>query len=286
MPVLTENQLRRVEKNAKAYTYKTQDGTVRKGTGVAWEDVENEATAFARASLGKGLVVDKVPEMVRDFSESHPVRIFNVGPWRQKVMQGTLGTFNIPACPEGEPYVEMLTLRRIKDDKGKWREQWVPSLGALTFEPLRGDGQMPIRQHESLEIAHAIMGTGPFQNPQNRLTKFGCFISKCGPEEEPYPEELEEARKNLRDYLTSLVKDARQSVMDGKTKDVVGPDHYTAARILKLNPKAEPWMSVDTVEVNDVCPGCGSPYKKGIAVCKECKTILDEEKFNTLKRAS
>jgi hypothetical protein len=146
---------------------------------------------------------------------------------------------------------------------------------------------MPIRQHESKEIAEAILGIGAFQNPQNRLTKFGCFISECGPDpDKPNAQELAAANKALREFMTSLVQDARKAEQDGKVSDVVGADHYTAARFLKLNPATEGWMKTQTVEVNDVCPGCGTPFKKGIAVCKECKTILDEEKYKTLKRAS
>ena len=63
--------------------------------------MQTQAEAFAAASHCKGFAVDKVPPMVQEFSASHPVRVFNVGPWRQVIMQGTLGTYIILRVPMG-----------------------------------------------------------------------------------------------------------------------------------------------------------------------------------------
>lgn len=269
MPVLTEQQMKRVERNEGAFH----------GRGVSWKEARNAAEEFARASMCKGFAMDKVPDIVQEFSDTHPVRMFNVGPWKESVLMGTLGTYHMPACPDGKPYVEMT---RFDSTKGKD----IPAIGALVFEWLRGDGQMPVRQHEGIEVAQNVLGIAPFQNPVNARVKYGWFISECGPEENPSAQELAKANKALKDFLMSLVKDARKAEQDNKISDVVGSDHFMAARLLKLNPANEGWLKTQTIESNDVCPGCGTPYKKGIAVCKECKTILDEEKYKTLKRAS
>lgn len=279
MPILNDQQMARAERNSRAVTVLDSNGAVKQaGSGIPWKEASNQAEAFARASLCKGFAVDKVPMSVQRYSEEHPVRVFSVGPWPQRIMMGTLGTFTIPACKDGETYAEMT---KYDPETGKH----VPALGGLVFEALRGDGQMPIRQHDSHEIAEAILGIGAFQNPQNALTKYGCFISECGSNETPSAQELAKANKALRDYLHSMIIDVRKAYADGKVSEFRSSDHFLAARILKLNPANEPWMKDMVVETNDACPGCGTPFKKGVAVCRECRTILDEEKYKTLKRA-
>ena len=269
MPVLTQQQAERVERNARAP----------QGYGVTREEARNSAQAYHASMNGKNFQLDTVPDQVKEWAREHPVRVFNVGPWPQRVLLGSLGQFTIPACPEGAPWIEM-----TKYDPH--RGQLIPALDGLVFEPLKEDGRFSIRQHDGVQVADAILGIGSFQNPQNALTRFGCFKSKCGPGLPPFKEELEAASAALKQYLMSLVIDVRRAYADGKVGEVRGKDHYTAARLLKLSPAQEPWLKDIVVETDEVCPGCGSGYKKGIAVCRECRTILDEEKYKTLKRAS
>lgn len=258
MPILNSQQMTRAQANIDAMN----------GRGVSASQARNSAQEFALAMNGRGLPVDDVPESVKQWAKDHPVRIFNVGPWPQRVMLGTLGTFYIPACPQDEACVEMT--KKLADGSQ------VPALEGLIFEPIREDGRMSIRQHDGKLVAMDIVGIGPFQAPQNALTKFGVFIAEG---ERPTAAELKKAQAALHKYLESLVIDARKAQQDGKTDQVVGADHFMAARLLKLNPNTETWMKTGTaVATNEECPNCGTPYRAGLAQCRECKMVLDREK--------
>lgn len=264
MPELTAQQQVRAQRNMDAMG----------GRGINARDAIAAATAYARQMNG-AKKIDEIPASIIKWARENPVHIFNVGPWPQRIFKGSLGSFFIPSCPEGKDYIEMT---REDQETG----ERVPAIDGLIFEPLPEDGRMSIRQHDGIAVADDILGIGMGHAPQNSLLRVGCFRAAGA---KPTREELAQAHARLHETLTALVSEARKAEQDGTTSQFIGPDHYTAARLLKLNEVTEPWMKVKAVHANEECPGCGSPYRKGIAVCKECRTILDEEKYKSLKRA-
>src|ERR1700744_3515007 len=60
-----------------------------------------------KQSIGKSRKVPDMLGIVSELKNSKEYHIFNVGPWAHVVNTGSTGQFFIPACPEGELYVEM-----------------------------------------------------------------------------------------------------------------------------------------------------------------------------------
>ena len=52
-------------------------------------------------------------DSVAQVSDRSQVYVFNVGPWPQQRLMGSLGTYNVPACPEGRECSDPIVIAGI-----------------------------------------------------------------------------------------------------------------------------------------------------------------------------
>ena len=98
----------------------------------------------------------------------------------------------------------------------------------------------------------------------------GVFVA-AGPE--PTANELGEARKKLDAFHRKLVETADLEWERSHNPMFITDLERRAARELKLD---KPW--VYDPKPQGECPACGEKIKHGVAVCRTCGAILDQEK--------
>ncbi len=59
---------------------------------------------------GGNRTIQEVPEAILDLSKQTEVYIYNVGPWPQSQLMGSLGQFYIPGCPEGREHSQFVKM--------------------------------------------------------------------------------------------------------------------------------------------------------------------------------
>ena len=187
--------------------------------------------------------------------------IFNVYPKAWDVPLGGLGTFHIPACPEGKEHSEPLVV------KGMTRDEY--DLGD-------GQGRMSWNAIPGDKLASAIVGLDSGSTALGTFTTnrewWGVFISDS---KVPTEAQLAEARKKLTALMTIYLEQGDQLAAQGKLADI-GANERKACQF--LNQKRS-WAQLP--EKMDNCPGCGEPIKPGI-VKHSCGAILDMEKAAAL----
>src|SRR5580765_3069571 len=130
-----------------------------------------EQAANAQAVLNKGRDIDDLPEMIEQLSKKEQVAIVNVGPWKQVIKAGTLGTKYVRACEEGQEYSDPLVLDGL----------------VIERYPLR-EGKMDLLMHKEStgwNVAWQLLGVGAHLHPMNRLTRYGLFVTKGNPDLPP-----------------------------------------------------------------------------------------------------
>lgn len=101
--------------------------------------------------------------------------------------------------------------------------------------------------------------------------------------QERFSELLGTARVRQNNWFTKLVKDAdNEWVMSKGMHKAISDLHRLAAKRIRMEHK--PWL-VLPVEERIFCPACQSEVRFGAAVCANCRCIVDEVKFKSLKFA-
>jgi hypothetical protein len=186
--------------------------------------------------------------------------IFNIYPQSYSKSLGSLGSYYLPACAEGEEYSKPLVINEI----------------VITYTD-QGEGRLGFMTDEGLAVAANILGceyrngewlAGPHYSD---LRDWGCFVSTS---ETPTAKELTEAKTRLRRKMEQLVAKADQKALEGneglKEIDAI---HRKAAHYLNVS---RTWATLP-VQM-DGCPACGSQVKPGVAICPHCTAVLDEAK--------
>ena len=181
--------------------------------------------------------------------------IFNIGPHKWEVGRGGLGTFIIPACPEGAEYSAPLRIPK-QYPEGK-------DLDMNKMAEILRDG---------MKLAIDIVGYSPHQSPGADLRRYGVFLAKG---EEPTKKELADARAKLNGEDLKLVQEANQAYMAGpdKAQETISAAHRQAA--VRTNNGDLPW--VRGAEQKSKCPICKTPVDPEAAICVHCKAVLDEK---------
>ena len=154
----------------------------------------------------------------------------------------THGTYHIPACAKGEPYALLLITARSD---------------ALDL----GDNRRFPFTISAREIAEDLL---------QDLRDHGIFVCS-GPR--PTSDELQAATQRRDAFYQRLVQDADTMWARGHSFREISDMHRRAA--IALGAERE-WAYVP-LRLED-CPLCGEKVKAGVAVCKHCHGILDEEK--------
>lgn len=102
---------------------------------------------------------------------------------------------------------------------------------------------------------------------------FGVFVCAGA---EPTGVELANARHRMEEYFLRTIAAADAQWSSIPRHDLISGVAKRAARYLNLDPETHPWL-VSFRPTQD-CPVCGDKIKPGVALCRSCGAILDEEK--------
>src|SRR5215472_17212578 len=75
-----------------------------------------EATRAAQAeaqAMNGSRHIARLPAVFREASEASKVYIYNVGPWTQERLMGSLGRFRIAGCPPDREYAGPLVIEGV-----------------------------------------------------------------------------------------------------------------------------------------------------------------------------
>lgn len=198
------------------------------------------------------------------------VYIFNVGPWEHHAPMGTMGTFIIPACPEGQEYSAPVAFRG---------EPGIPALIPETVVDAVEGYTVTYKWDFSTE------GDRVARDIVRMFEKKGVFLA-AGPV--PTEQELEAAKTKLYDLYDERVKAADKAYEvnggmevgdNGKSYSAITSDDVFAAKALGLD---KPWARKNQKMVP--CEGCGQPVAPQAVRCPHtgCGAILNEEKARKL----
>jgi hypothetical protein len=154
----------------------------------------------------------------------------------------THGIYHIPACAQGEPYALLLITARSD---------------ALDM----GDNR---------RFPFTISARGIADDLTQDLQEHGVFVCTGA---RPTAEELGAAKSRREDFYRRLISEGDMMWARGHSFREISDMHRRAA--LAMGAERE-WAYV-AVEMQE-CPVCGEKIKRGVAVCKHCRAILDEEK--------
>jgi hypothetical protein len=205
--------------------------------------------------------------------------IFNVGPWQHSVSMGSMGTFIIPACPEGEDVSGPLMFRG---------EVGIPSIIPETVVDAVEGYQVTYKWDfttEGAKVAKNILGLTGFAHVSADLTRFGVFLATG-----PVPTEAEKAaaREKLDNTYDARVREADQKAEvnggaevgdNGVSYPGITKDHIHACVALGLD---RPWARRNAKMIP--CLGCGQPVAPAAVRCPHsgCGAILDEARARQL----
>jgi hypothetical protein len=236
-----------------------------KGTTVEHPEFQTKGYIDARRKKRQNIDDGLGPELDIILQQKQvPVHIYNVGPFPHVIPCGSAGTFYIPACPEGQPYVEMLTP--------------LHAIQAEIYPKTRSNG--PKRLHDDgRKMAMEILGEGRGQDRRQSKRNVGVFVSAGA---EPTEKELSEARAHLNVYCQQQVAYMDQ-IWDRDRKlayDVFNPKTYgAAARVLKLTGKQKPWLAQGDPLDHIECPGCMTSVKAAAPKCHNCGAIVNVQAY-------
>jgi hypothetical protein len=197
--------------------------------------------------------VPSVPNAAK--KNANPLYIYNIGPEEFRRNIGHMGEFLIQSCPEGKSVSEPLVIPEVLPefyDQGtrkKGLELWDADVIAKDL----------VRTNDNLSTHTA------------NLEWHGVFISSNNP---PTKGEIAAAKAKRKQYLEHLVSEADGLALRGEAglRDINIP-HRKA--VIELNVKRD-WQRQTIAQ--DSCPACGGDILPGVAVCKHCTAIVDEEK--------
>jgi len=214
-----------------------------------------------KLAVARGRAVPPVLEEIEELKKKK-VHVFNVGPWPMLVNTGSTGSFLIPACPDGQPYAELLQ----SDGNGNL----VPPISSIMDELYpQSEDEYRRLQERGKEFAKSMIGLGRGQSPANALTHQGCFVAEG---EKPTSQELEDAHAMLKAYCERTVRQiADIYATDRKAfSQIVRPKvHFVAAKYLNLdNPVDSPWMTSAAPIGRTKCKMCGRVVDPDVAMCE------------------
>jgi len=190
------------------------------------------------------------------------VHVFSVSPWSFVRPMGAWGTFTIPACPDGEEFVEYF----MHNEKGQLNP--VPGI-MIQFYP-QDETRMGMHEEDGREWAEKLLNNDVGIPQSHSLNRFGVFVAKG---EKPTTKELRTARAELNDKLLELINQARTWHNDPVQKEGIRKEvHFKAAEILNLTD--EPWMVASNPKGRQKCKMCGAFSDPDVIKCGACKEYI------------
>lgn len=102
---------------------------------------------------------------------------------------------------------------------------------------------------------------------------FGAFVCEGAV---PTEEELANAKERLKTYFMRTIAAADTEWSASERHDLISGVARRGARYLNLSPESHGWLV--SFKPMAECPVCGDSIKPGVALCRSCGAILDEEK--------
>ena len=234
-----------------------------------------------KQGIGKQRFIPPILPEVREIMNRR-IHVFNVGPWGQTVNTGSTGSFIIPACPFGTPYVEML--EEDRDPQSATFGKMVPPIKAIMRElVISSEDAMTPLDDSGRYFAWQMLGVGRGLNPNKALTRFGMFV---GESDTPTAEELAKARAELMKECAAVCKFAAGIYVTNRPlfdRVVRSEVHFVAARVLgRDNPIDSPWMGATNPESRVKCPMCAQIVDGEAAKCS-CGQIINVDRYMELK---
>lgn len=230
-----------------------------------WEDV------IAKNPHLAGELEKRVPQQARQIKDCSTV--FSIVPFDIKEFKPGLypGQFNLDIClDENKPS------RLLLDGPSKHMMH------------VGGKDKPLVTEETSYKIAAAIV--------QDFLTTILYTGEECHPGitwiqgnvsiesfKNTYKAEYERIKRVQKNWFLKLVNETDSDWNRYHNLKVVSSPAKFACKFLGLDKE---WMRNDVIAMNHLeCPACKLKNPAGVAVCQNCKCILDAEKFKTLKFA-
>lgn len=202
-----------------------------------------EGTLLSGSVTGTGVISVKNS---RDHAEVAVICNISDQSW---LLHRTHGTFAIAACEPGQDYaLTPISSRRGRIDLGDKRTLDFP----ITAREIADD------------LAREINSDG------GEGSNFGVFVCDGGV---PTDEEQLEAQDRLASFYGRLVSAADQQWERTHNVVLISDLDRRAARALKLEKE---WCYEPQQRMK--CPACGEKLKPGVAVCRVCRAVLNQEK--------
>lgn len=119
-----------------------------------------------------------------------------------------------------------------------------------------------------------IDGTLTEEQAKNNISNLNKYKEEI---KKKYPEQVALAKKKQENWARRLVKKADDDWNKWRSHRSISDIHLWAAQFLGLNREYTNLESGKTAETTQ-CPACATNIMVGVAVCFNCKAILDREK--------
>ena len=207
------------------------------------KNVAPEGMAFTGTFTGTGASHAK---RLRDHDEQAAICNISDQSW---LLHRTHGTFAIAACEPGQDYA-------------------ITAIDGRTGKIDLGDKRTIDIHFTSREIADDL--AREINSDGGEASNFGVFVCEGSA---PTDEELVSAHDKLAAFHRRLVASADQQWERTHNVVLISDLDRRAARALKLDKEwcYEPQQRVE-------CPACGEKLKPGVAVCRVCRAVLNQEK--------
>jgi hypothetical protein len=197
------------------------------------------------------------------------IRIFNVGPFPHTIPCGSAGTFYIPACPQGKPYVEMLTpLYAVETE--------------IYPKGIKGESAKRLYD-EGRRMAVEILGEGRSQDKKQSKRRVGVFIAEG---DAPTKQEIDDACRELTKYCGEQIlwMDALWDRDRKLAHDVYRSETFGAcARVLGLTGKDKGWLAQGEPSNKVKCEGCHSMIDPDAPICYNCKSPANLDAYRAYR---
>lgn len=202
------------------------------------------------------------------------VFLYNISPifmW-QKIYPG-LGALTLRAREEKEPYSAPVVLER------------------RMVRPFDGGNNIQqLMVEEPLDIAQDFLVCSPEfpGRPENNLTRYGCFYTLGEPIENQDDRQkiLDDAELNHRNRCHEKIAEA-DALQNGPFRVCIVEVHRKCALYLQATgdiKELPDWVSRRAkLNTTDECEFCGFENRRGSPVCKNCREVLDQAKYDELK---
>jgi hypothetical protein len=209
--------------------------------------------------------------MIKDF-EHDKSTVFSIVPYSVKEFRPGLfpGNFTIPPCTNDQKPHRLLVgsaehLMHISDQKKPVRIDTPSFVVARSIVTDFLDGQLwtTTDAHPGIAWKHGDVSISDF------LIK--------------HKEDFDEMRRVQKNWYVLICKKTTDEWNKYKNSRVITDQARFAAKVLGLSPE---WLSEEVAGFqSDKCPACGVSNLSTNAVCSNCRCILNEAKFKTLRFA-